>query len=162
MIMGMVEGGRVVRLSEAQCRRLLASTLVGRVVYTDQALPAIAVVNHRVRGAVSAGDLEIVFRADDGGRLAAAVHLSVVAFEADSVDPETAAGWSVVAVGEARRVDAVADLESLADLGLRNWFGSAAGSELVRIRVQLITGHATSGAGGSATDPQTAIPLVHG
>lgn len=143
-------------LSEAQCRRLLASTPVGRVVYTDQALPAIAVVNHRVRGD------DIVFRADDGGRLAAAVHRSVVAFEADAVDPETAVGWSVVAVGEALRVEGTDDLESFAELGLRTWFGSAAGSELVRIRIQLLTGHATSGDGGSASGHRTAIPLVSG
>ncbi|NYE70837.1 pyridoxamine 5'-phosphate oxidase family protein [Microlunatus parietis] len=143
-------------LSEAQCRRLLASTPVGRVVYTDQALPAIAVVNHRVRGD------DIVFRADDGGRLAAAVHHSVVAFEADAVDPETAEGWTVVAVGEALRVESTAELESLADLGLRTWFGSAAGSELVRIRIQLLTGRATGGHTGPAAGHRAAVPLVSG
>lgn len=143
-------------LSEAQCRRLLASTPVGRVVYTDHALPAIAVVNHRVRGD------DIVFRADDGGRLAAAVHRSVVAFEADAVDPETAVGWSVVAVGEALRVEGTAEQESLADLGLRTWFGSTAGTELVRIRIQLLTGHATGDNGGSASGQRTVIPLASG
>ncbi|MFC7624771.1 pyridoxamine 5'-phosphate oxidase family protein [Microlunatus sp. GCM10028923] len=150
-------------LSEAHCRRLLASTPVGRVVYTDQALPAIAVVNHRVRGD------DIVFRADDGGRLAAALHRSVVAFEADAVDPETAVGWSVVAVGEALRVAGTAELESLADLGLRTWFGPAAGGDLIRIRIQLLTGHATGGSGSgsggsgdSAAGHRAVIPLVSG
>lgn len=139
MIMGMIERGPVDGLTEAQCRSLLASTPVGRVVYTEQALPAIAVVNHQVR------DGEIVFRADDGGRVATAVHGSVVAFEADAVDPETSVSWSVVAVGQAWRVDGTADVQSLDQLGLRLWFGAPASSGFVRIRIQLITGRATNG-----------------
>ncbi|WP_282783155.1 MULTISPECIES: pyridoxamine 5'-phosphate oxidase family protein [unclassified Nocardia] len=91
---------QLVELDRAEAMSLLASVPFGRVVFTRNALPAIRPVNHLV------GDGEIVVlrtRVDSG--LSATVRArqnTVVAFEADDIDPIRRAGWSVVVTGFAR------------------------------------------------------------
>ena len=51
-------------LSRTECLRLLASAKVGRVVYTDGALPAVTPVNFALDGTV------VVFPTATGSRLA--------------------------------------------------------------------------------------------
>src|SRR5207244_229686 len=67
-------------LSRDECMRLLASVPVGRIVYTRQALPAVALVNFALL------DGDILIRTDAEDELAAATRDAVVAFEADRVD----------------------------------------------------------------------------
>jgi nitroimidazol reductase NimA-like FMN-containing flavoprotein (pyridoxamine 5'-phosphate oxidase superfamily) len=83
-------------LSEGECRELLESVPLGRIVYTDRALPAIQPVNF----VVAEGEVVIVTPA--GSKLAAAARNTVVAFEIDQFDPDVSAGWSVVVIGHAR------------------------------------------------------------
>jgi hypothetical protein len=83
-------------LDDAECFRLLAAESVGRVVYTDGALPAITPVNYVLDGR------RVVFRTTAGSRLARGVVGAVVAFEVDAVDPRHCAGWSVVITGVGR------------------------------------------------------------
>ena len=83
------DGSALRQLSREECLQLMASALVGRVIYTRQALPAVELVNF----ALDQGD--IVIRTDRSGKLAAAAHGAVVAFEADCLDPaQQAAGVS--------------------------------------------------------------------
>ena len=98
----------------AECLRLLASVAVGRIVYTQRAMPAVELVNFALDG----GD--IVIRTDPGGALAAATHHTVVAFEADEVNAATGQGWSVMAVGRSREVTEPQDIARLRDIGLRS------------------------------------------
>jgi hypothetical protein len=83
-------------LGDAAAMRLLASVDYGRVVFTLNALPAIRPVNHVVdRG-------RIIIRTRLSSAISAAVRSAdrvVVAYEADSIDPEAQTGWSVVAIG---------------------------------------------------------------
>lgn len=130
----MIDGGRLEVLSEAECFRLLAAAPVGRVVYTDRALPAISVVNHVLH------EGEIVFRSLAGGKLDAATRRSVVAFQVDSVDAEHETGWSVVALGEATRVTDRVETELLSTLPLRTWLTPVDTGAFVRIRIQLVSG----------------------
>ncbi len=102
------------QLAAAECLRLLSSVPVGRIVYTRRAMPVVELVNFAVDG----GD--IVIRTDPGGALAAATHQTVVAFEADDVDPPTGRGWSVMAVGRSREVTESHDIARLRDIGLRS------------------------------------------
>ncbi|WP_433606570.1 pyridoxamine 5'-phosphate oxidase family protein [Dactylosporangium sp. CA-139114] len=93
--------GSMRSLGRRRCLELLGSVAVGRVVFTDRALPAIRPVNHLLDGET------IVIRGNLGGGLAsaAAAHGSlVVAYEADEIDAGTHAGWSVVVTGTARLV----------------------------------------------------------
>ncbi|WP_433203047.1 pyridoxamine 5'-phosphate oxidase family protein [Dactylosporangium sp. CS-047395] len=88
-------------LGRRRCLELLGSVPVGRVVFTDRALPAIRPVNHLLDGET------IVIRSSLGGGLASAAtaHGSlVVAYEADEIDAVTHSGWSVVVTGTARLV----------------------------------------------------------
>ena len=86
------------RLDTDEAIRLLASVEFGRVVFTVNSLPAIRPVNHLL------DDGRIIIRA----RLTSAISSRarsadgiVVAYEADSIDPHTRSGWSVVATGRA-------------------------------------------------------------
>lgn len=83
--------------------RLLGSVGLGRVVFTMDALPAIRPVNHLV------DDGAVIIRSHLGAAITGAVSDSwppgaVVAYEADSIDPDTHLGWSVVITGTARRI----------------------------------------------------------
>ncbi|MEV4175976.1 pyridoxamine 5'-phosphate oxidase family protein [Nonomuraea sp. NPDC049709] len=102
-------------LSREECLRLLSSVPIGRIVFTDRALPAVQPVNFRLVGE------SIVIRTSSGSKLAAATRRSVVAFEADDLDPALRTGWSVTAVGHARAVTDPAELTRLNALPLVPW-----------------------------------------
>lgn len=87
--------GELVELDRAECLRLLATARIGRVVFTDAALPAAEPVAYLLDGE------EVVFQAESGSTFAAATRDHVVAFEADRVDRSTRTGWSVLGVGRA-------------------------------------------------------------
>ena len=84
------------QLGDAAAMRLLASVDYGRVVFTLNALPAIRPVNHVVESG------RILLRTRLTTAISAAtrsVDGVVVAYEADSIDPQAKTGWSVVATG---------------------------------------------------------------
>ena len=94
-------GRRVVELTVPECWKLLASVPIGRVVFSQYALPAIRVVNHIV------DDHEIIVRSHQGAAIvghAAVDGGAVVCYEADDMDPARQTGWSVVVTGVARPV----------------------------------------------------------
>jgi nitroimidazol reductase NimA-like FMN-containing flavoprotein (pyridoxamine 5'-phosphate oxidase superfamily) len=116
ILIGMYSDGSALRqLSRDECLHLLASVPVGRIVYTQRALPAVELVNF----ALDHG--EIVIRTDRGGKLAAAARGAVVAFEADSLDPAHQAGWSVTVIGRAHEVTDPEEIAGLRQIGLRSW-----------------------------------------
>jgi nitroimidazol reductase NimA-like FMN-containing flavoprotein (pyridoxamine 5'-phosphate oxidase superfamily) len=86
-------------LTYDDCLRRLDAGGVGRVAITEHALPAIVPVNF-----VRSGP-RILFRTGPDGMLAHGCDGTVVAFEIDGVDPDGAAGWSVLVVGTARLLD---------------------------------------------------------
>ncbi|MFF4190479.1 pyridoxamine 5'-phosphate oxidase family protein [Nonomuraea sp. NPDC001831] len=102
-------------LSREECLRLLSSTPIGRIVFTDRALPAVQPVNFCLDGE------RVVIRTSIGSKLAAATRHAVVAFEADEFDPAMRTGWSVTAVGHARAVTDPAETARLAALPLSPW-----------------------------------------
>ncbi|MFI7423801.1 pyridoxamine 5'-phosphate oxidase family protein [Nonomuraea sp. NPDC049684] len=102
-------------LSEEECFLLLSSMPIGRIVFTDRALPAVQPVNFCLDGR------SIVIRTATGSKLAAATRRAVVAFEADDFDAGRRTGWSVTAVGHAREVTDAAELARLAGLPLTTW-----------------------------------------
>lgn len=85
---------RLAELTRPEALRLLADAPFGRIVYTVRALPAIVPVRHLVENGM------VVVRSHVSGDCAG----SVVAFEADGIDPEHRLGWSVTVTGVARRV----------------------------------------------------------
>ncbi|MEV4113310.1 pyridoxamine 5'-phosphate oxidase family protein [Nonomuraea sp. NPDC049695] len=102
-------------LSRAECLDLLSTAPIGRIVFTDHALPAVQPVNFHLDGH------SIVIRTSTGSKLAAATRRAVVAFEADNFDLERRTGWSVTAVGLARAVTDPTERDRLAELPLTAW-----------------------------------------
>jgi uncharacterized protein len=99
----------LVELGKAECLRLLAGHEIGRVVFTDAALPAAQPVTYLL------DDEEIVFRTSGGGKLAAATRNAVVAFQVDRIDTDTRTGWTVLGVGQAYEVVVPDRLAELAE-----------------------------------------------
>lgn len=121
-------------LRREQCLRLLADALVGRVVFTEAALPAAHPVAYLLDGD------EVVFRTAGGGTLAAATLHHVVAFEVDEIDLAGMVGWSVLGIGQAYEIT---DPERLSVLAARMpvpWAAHHDGGHTVAIPLQRLTG----------------------
>jgi nitroimidazol reductase NimA-like FMN-containing flavoprotein (pyridoxamine 5'-phosphate oxidase superfamily) len=129
----MRDSGGLEVLGREECLALLGSAPIGRIVFTDRALPAVQPVSF----AVSGGD--IVIRTAPGSKLAAAARNAVVAFEADEFDPVAGTGWSVVVTGEARVVSEAGELERLRALPLPVWVPGDRGHYLA-ITAELVSG----------------------
>src|SRR5262245_47213677 len=92
------DGNGLEILERGECLALLGSVPLGRVVFTERALPAVQPVNFVL-------DEEcVVIRTAPRSTLATAMPGAVVAFEADHFDGAGATGWSVTVVGKARTV----------------------------------------------------------
>lgn len=126
-------------LSQAECLRLLDSAKVGRVVYTEHALPSITPVNFALDGSA------VVFRTSRGSRLARATDDVLVAFQVDRVDEDAKCGWSVVVTGVAATVHTASDLLRVEQFGLVSWAGGDR-SHYVRIMPGIITGRRVAAA----------------
>jgi nitroimidazol reductase NimA-like FMN-containing flavoprotein (pyridoxamine 5'-phosphate oxidase superfamily) len=139
-----MEFPHVERLSAAECRRLLPVASVGRLAVPTPNFPTLEPVSF----AVVEGDLVVAVRAGSAGDALAAG--TVVAFEADVLDPALRGGWSVVVTGPVEEVDA--DLVALVIPRLAPW-PMAAGDRLLLIRSERITGQrVVSGLPGTDAD----------
>lgn len=121
------------RLSAEECHALLATIPIGRIVFTENALPAIQPVNFVVDGQ------DIVVRTRRGSKLVAAAHRAIVAFEVDDYDPDLRTGWSVVLIGRARVVRDEGELERLRGLPLEMW-ASGDRPHFIRVEASMIRG----------------------
>jgi hypothetical protein len=126
------------RLPQDECMRLLGSVPVGRIVYSRQALPAVELVNFALV------DGDIVIRTSAEGKLAAATRGAVVAFEADTVDLEGHAGWSVAIVGQARAVTDGEEIRRLERVELTSWVPGQRG-HFIRISPTIVNGRRVGG-----------------
>ncbi|WP_310719003.1 pyridoxamine 5'-phosphate oxidase family protein [Streptomyces lydicus] len=124
-------------LDPDEALRLLGSVSFGRIVFTRHALPTVRPVNHVL------DDGDIVIRTHEAAALTSRAQETdgsgiVVAYEADSIDPATYLGWSVVVTGYAHLVtdpDELARYQALLVPWVRQTMDYA-----VRIRPDLITG----------------------
>jgi uncharacterized protein len=111
----------------------MASVPVGRIIYTRQALPAVDLVNFTLdRG-------DIIIRTDPSGTLAAATRGSVVAFEADSLDPSGHISWSVTVIGQSHQVTDAGEISRLEQMGLSSW-APGEHENFIRISPGILTG----------------------
>ena len=128
---------RSVELERAEALRLLGSISLGRIVFTLRALPTIRPVNHLL----DQGD--IIIRTDAGSALA--VHAKgsdgpgvVVAYEADTIDPGTHLGWSVIATGYAQLITSRNELNRYRQI-LHPWVDQTMDC-VIRIHPEELTG----------------------
>lgn len=122
----------LVALSRDMCLDLLRRESVGRVVFTERALPAVLPVSFAVLGE------DVVICTDGSGRIARAAQAGVLAFEVDDIDPRTRTGWSVVLTGTAQFVTDAGELAA-AEAALDPWVPSPH-DIVIRIPSTLVTG----------------------
>jgi hypothetical protein len=132
-IVEMAMPSELFELSKQECLALLAAVPVGRVIYTDRALPAAQPVNYLLDGE------EIIFRTANGSKLAAATRHAVVGFQVDEIDPRTRTGWSVLGVGEAIEVVHPGRLAELDGLLPDTWVDDH-DAHTISISLQIISG----------------------
>jgi nitroimidazol reductase NimA-like FMN-containing flavoprotein (pyridoxamine 5'-phosphate oxidase superfamily) len=130
-------------LDRQECLRLLAKAPVGRVVYTQRALPAVLPVNFALDT-----DASVVLRTSPGSDLAGAIDGVVVAFEADEFDAVTRSGWSVVVTGRAGLITDPDEHERLTQSGPVSWMPLRE-AVFVRIGSDMVTGRELRGGSGS-------------
>jgi nitroimidazol reductase NimA-like FMN-containing flavoprotein (pyridoxamine 5'-phosphate oxidase superfamily) len=112
---------------------LLGSVRVGRLVFTENALPAVHPVNFRLHG----GD--VVIRVAGGAKLDAAARNYVVAFQADDLEPDLRLGWTVTVVGHAERITDIDEVVELSGTFLQPWVDGRR-DHFVRIRSEMVAG----------------------
>ncbi len=119
-------------LGRDECLALLARHRIGRIAVTSGALPYVLAVNFTLDGD------RILIRAGAEGPLGSTLRETVVAFEADDVDPVELTGWSVMVTGVARAVGPAWGSGSL-ELPGPEWT-SGGHDRLVAISTELVTG----------------------
>lgn len=141
----MADADNLLRLPRPECLLLLAKADIGRIVFTDGALPAIQPVNYLLV------DNEVIYRTANGAKLAAATRNSVVAFEVDEIDPETHTGWSVVLIGPCHEIT---DPDKLAGLPTRmpNPWATSHNGHTIAIAIEKITGRRITRTDGVTPD----------
>jgi hypothetical protein len=123
---------RLVEMTREESLRRLAGVSLGRIVFTEHALPAIRPINHIV------DDGAVIVRTRLGAGLRNGKGV-VVAYEADDIDPVEHRGWSVIVTGVASLVldhDELARYEQL----LHPWVNGVTG-KFIRIEPELVTGY---------------------
>ena len=126
---------QALELTGTESWQLLGSVSVGRVVFTQHAMPAIRPVNHLVDGKA------IIIRSHLGSAITGHTGSgdgAVVCYEADELDPVRHTGWSVIATGMARLVRDPAAAARYQQL-LEPWVDSQM-DYVVAIKPQVITG----------------------
>ena len=129
----MSKGQQLDVLNRRQCLDLLQNVRVGRLVFTEDALPAVQPVNFRLWRD------DIVVRVAGGAKLTAATENSVVAFEADELDPDLRSGWSVTVVGHASPVTDIDELVDVSGTFVQPWVEGPR-DHLIRIQTEKMTG----------------------
>jgi uncharacterized protein len=120
-------------LSREECLKLLGTAAaVGRLVYTEKALPVVHPVVF-----VLDGDC-VVLRVPDGSATLAARD-TIVAFQIDDVAPDLSRGWSVMAVGHVTEVEEEARLVRLRGLPLASR-GYGEHDRYLVVDLELLTG----------------------
>lgn len=122
-------------LERAECLTLLAGAGVGRIVYTEHALPAVHPVNYLLES----GDT-ILTRTISGTTLAVPGRHQVVAFEVDHFDHTRLTGWSVVVTGYAYAPADIDEVRRLRQLPLPSWVMPDHSSNYLRIGCTLVSG----------------------
>jgi hypothetical protein len=115
------------------CWKMLRQTPIGRLAIELDGQPDLFPVNFVADGRT------LVFRSNEGSKLAGSVHVQRIAFEIDGFGPAVNETWSVIVKGHAREVNDPRELQEVECLPLVPW-GIDDKPVFVRIIPSLITG----------------------
>jgi uncharacterized protein len=141
MTLAGTDRSRLLTLDRPTCLALLVGQPVGRLVFTQGALPEVLPVNYRMDGE------NVLIRLEVGSAAARAVKDCVVAFEVDDIDLNERTGWSVTVVGHAREIVDLADRERVTALDLQSWAGDGR-DHYLGIAAEKVTGRRLIGHDG--------------
>ena len=130
------QDGALEVLDEAECRRLLTTAAIGRLGFTDGALPVVLPVPFAMH------DDRVLIPAEVGNRLVRAMRGAVVALLVDSYRLDLAVGWGVTVVGPSRVIGEALEVAVLDRLRL---FAEPAGPGrcYIEVRPGLVRGWRT-------------------
>ncbi len=123
-------------LTREECLHLLAMVPVARIGLSLRALPVVLPVNF----VVDAEQDQVIIRTAAGSKLDAALLHSVVALEADHIDPMSHAGWSVLVQGTSRVLLLPGEIERARGLNVRPWANEEARDRFVAISMDVVSG----------------------
>jgi nitroimidazol reductase NimA-like FMN-containing flavoprotein (pyridoxamine 5'-phosphate oxidase superfamily) len=126
-------GAELVELDRTECLRLLATGDVGRVVFTEAAMPAALPVAYLLDGE------EVVFRTGEA-RAFAAIRRAVVGFQCDEIDRTSRTGWTVFGVGQAYEMTDPERLATVCERLPATWL-SRQPRHVVALPLHHLTGH---------------------
>jgi hypothetical protein len=106
-------------LNDAECRRLLATASIGRIAFTEGAMPVIQPASFPLRGE------DVFIPTGLSSKMAAGSRGAVLAFEVDEYDLVERTGWNVTVIGPSRLVGVPDQVRELDALGVRPWAPSA-------------------------------------
>jgi nitroimidazol reductase NimA-like FMN-containing flavoprotein (pyridoxamine 5'-phosphate oxidase superfamily) len=146
-------------LDEAECLALMATVPLGRIAFTEGALPAVQPV------AFVLGDGEVFIPLHRGSRVAAASRGAVLAFEVDDFDTGARTGWNVTVVGASRVISDADEVDRLNRFGVQPWAPAEAHC-YIGIQTRLVRGRRISRRaqplagipGGLEGSPSPALP----
>jgi uncharacterized protein len=114
--MGTTERGRLLEvLDVAECRRLLATASIGRIAFTEGAMPVIQPASFALRGE------DVFIPTGLSSKMAAGSRGAVLAFEVDDYDLVERTGWNVTVIGPSRLVSLPDQVRELDALGVLPW-----------------------------------------
>lgn len=123
----------LLEIEKQECRRLLGTAGLGRLGFTERALPMILPVHYALRGD------DVVLSSMAGSKLAAARNGSVLAFEVDDYDPVNREGWTVSVIGPSRLITDPDEIALLDALDFAPWTGSP-GQAYFAVQMALLQG----------------------
>jgi uncharacterized protein len=138
-----VDASGLEMLSEPEALALLATVPLGRLVYSDRALPFVAPVSFILDGA------DIVIRTGRRSNLATNGPGNIVAFQVDDIAVSTGSGWTVVVTGRLQLIHDTFEIARLSELKFQSW-APAVSDRYLLLRPELITGRRIPGAAESA------------
>ena len=132
------EGQRLLAvLDEDECRRLLATASIGRVAFTEGAMPAIQPAAFAVSGD------DVLIPTGLGSKMAAGSRGAVLAFEVDDYDLTERTGWNVTVIGPSRLISDPGQVTALNALGVRPWTPAGTHS-YIALRMAVVRGRRIS------------------
>jgi hypothetical protein len=124
-------------LDMAECRRLIATSAIGRIAFSEAAMPSIQPASFAVSGD------DVVIPTGRGSKMAAGSRGAVVAFEIDDYDLIERTGWNVTIIGPTRLISVPSQVTALDALGVLPW-APATTHCYVALRMALVRGRRIS------------------
>ena len=134
-------------LDGGECRRLLGTASLGRIAFTDEAMPAIQPASFAVRGD------DVFIPTGLGSKMAAGSRGAVLAFEVDDYDLTRRTGWNVTVIGPSRLISDPGHVRALDALGALPW-APATTHCYIALHMALVRGRRISATG--APPPRSA------